>query len=54
MTYLAGEQNGKRLMEAAQCGVTMETPEPTCQGDTAGGLGDLRLPLWARPVSAEG
>lgn len=53
MTYQAGQQNRKRLSEAAQRGATMESPEPTCQGVTEG-LGDLRFPLRARPVSAEG
>lgn len=53
MTYQAEQQNRKWLSEAAQRAVTMENPEPTCQGVT-GGLGDLRFPLRARPVSAEG
>lgn len=53
MTYQAGQQNRKWLSEAAQRGATMESPEPTCQGVTEG-LGDLRFPLRARPVSAEG
>lgn len=53
MTYQAGQQNRKWLSEAAQHAATKESPEPTCQGVTEG-LGDLRFPLRARPVSAEG
>lgn len=53
MTYQAGQQNGKWLSEAAQRRATMESPEPTGRGVTEG-LGDLRFPLWARPVSGEG
>lgn len=53
MTYQAGQQNGKWLSSAAQCGATMESPEPPGRGVTEG-LGDLRFPLQARPVSSEG
>lgn len=53
MTYRAGQQNGKRLSKAAQHRPTMESPEPTGRGVTEG-LGDLRFPLCARPVSSEG
>lgn len=53
MTYQAGQQNRKWLSEAAQCGATMESPEPTGRRVTKG-LGDLRFPLWTRPVSSEG
>lgn len=53
MTYQAGQQNRKWLSEAAQCGATMESPEPTGRRVTEG-LGDLRFPLWTCPVSSEG
>lgn len=53
MTYQAGQQNRKWLSEAAECGATMESPEPTGRGVTKG-LGDLRFPPRARPVSSEG
>lgn len=39
--------------KAAQCRSTMESPEPTGRGVTEG-LGDLRFPLRARPVSSGG
>lgn len=52
-TYQAGQQNGKWLSEAAGHRATMESPEPTGRGVTQG-LGDLRFPLRARPVSREG
>ena len=53
MTYQAGQQNEKWPSDAAECWATMESPEPTGWGVTEG-LGDLRFPLWARPVSSEG
>lgn len=53
ITYQAGQQNRKWLSEAAQRPATMESPEPTGRGVTEG-LGDLRFPLRARPVSGEG
>ena len=53
LTYQAGQQNRKWLSEAAERGATMESPEPTGRGVTEG-LGDLRFPLRARPVSGEG
>lgn len=53
MTYQAGLQNRKWLSAAAQRGATIESPEPTGRGVTEG-LGDLRFPLRARPVSSEG
>lgn len=52
-SYKARRQHGERLHGAAQHRVTIESPEPVGWG-VIEGLGDLRFPLCASPVSSEG